>query len=383
MRTGENIYKRKDGRWEARSPIGYTSSGRLRYKYLYGSTYREVKQKKRLYEEQNYSKEIVDCQKNQDVSMLFGDVAKMWLTAFSAVWKPATYSKYENCLRKYILPNWEHRPFMDITQKEYDEFLFELVEKNISCTTANVVLRGIQKYLREKGEVSFQFSIFSTEGQKISIKQVEPLSDAEWQTLLNYSIEHLDGTTLGLLICMYEGVRIGELCALRWKDVDYTKHTLHIRETVQRLQSQHTLPGQPKTYLSFGAPKNGRERWIPIHPQLLVLLKKKNQNVTPEDFILTSSKAIVEPRTFTNRFHKILEICGIRKVHAHLLRHSFASRCVETGIDIKVLSDILGHKTVKITMDRYVHLSMPYKQKQLEMLTFSDCKSRQKKRQSI
>lgn len=384
MRTGENIYKRKDGRWEARVSIGHNIYGKLCYKYLYGSTYREAKQKKQLYERQTTSEKSVVPKKENRRQILFGDVSKLWLNASAPTWKPSTYSKYESCLYKHILPKWELYYVDEITQKKYNELLMELANRNYSTATVNVVLRGIPKYLLEKGERTFPFTISSLFTSTTSLKKTETLSDTEWQTLFHYTTEHLDGTSLGILICMCEGVRIGELCALRWKDVDFSKHTLHIRETVQRLQNKNDMtPGQAKSYLHFGLPKNGNMRWIPIHPKLISLLKQEYQKDFPENFILSNSSKIVEPRTFTNRFHRILKKCGIRKVHVHLLRHSFASRCVEAGVDIKALSEILGHKTVKETMDRYVHLSLKYKQNQLSMLTFSKDKSRQKNRQSV
>ena len=381
MRTGENIYKRKDRRWEARVSVGRNRKGHLKYKSLYAPTYREVKKKKLLFEE-NQRKEVkID---NYEPSLTFKEAAEQWLKSKETQWKPATFHKYENCLRKYLYPQWADFPITKITQKLYNERYKEVAETGHSSASSlvNLILRSIQKDLAVRENVVLSF--LPTQDQKTSThcRKTKNLSDTEWNVLSQYAAKTDDNTALGILICLYEGIRIGELCALRWKDVDCKMHTLHIRETVQRLPNQDAVPGQPKSHLVFGPPKNGKERHIPIHPVLTARFRKEQKQHHPEDFILSGTDKVVEPRTFTNRFHRVLSDCGIRKVNAHLLRHSFASRCVEAGMDIKALSEILGHTSVKITMDRYVHLSHQYKQKQLGLLNFPAASSGQKKRQA-
>lgn len=381
MRTGENIYKRKDGRWEARVPIGHSTTGRLQYKFLYAPTYREVKKKKQLFVEQKTI--IVPPAPAEDLYTVSA-IARLWLANNEPIWRPATYNKYENSLKKYILPKWQNTVITQITQSDYEEWIDELSKKGhpSAVSTVNLVLRSIQRYLLTYKMQSTQFTVIDAQSPLTVCRKTDPLNDTEWSLLSDYALDTPCPTTHGILICLYEGIRVGELCALRWKDIDISNQTIHIRETLHRLPDKTDPSRKHKTCLSFGPPKSGKERHIPIHPVLLPLLAQEKSYHDTDDFIVSGTVHIVEPRTFTNRFHRILKHCGIRKVNVHLLRHSFATRCVEAGIDIKALSEILGHKTVKITMDRYVHLSQQYKQKQLSLLTFHSDNNRQKKRQT-
>ena len=167
-----------------------------------------------------------------------------------------------------------------------------------------------------------------------------------------------------------------ELCALTWADIDLEEQVLHIRHTLQRIQNQNPLPGDSKTVLHIGSPKNKRERSIPLHPQIIPVLAKYKSSYPSSYYLLSGTLSPVEPRRMTRQFKKILKNCGIRDLHFHTLRHTFATRCVESGMQIKALSEMLGHSTVKITMDRYVHLSMSFKQSQITILQFPDSESK-------
>ena len=150
------------------------------------------------------------------------------------------------------------------------------------------------------------------------------------------------------------------------------EQVLHIRHTLQRIQNKEQYFGEPKTVLYLGSPKNKRERTIPLHPQIIPILEKLEKSCYPSDYLLSGNSSPIEPRTMTSRFKKVLKSCGIRDFHFHTLRHTFATRCVESGMQIKALSEMLGHSSVKITMDRYVHLSMSFKQSQITILRFPD-----------
>ncbi|MFR5354891.1 MAG: tyrosine-type recombinase/integrase [Clostridia bacterium] len=104
------------------------------------------------------------------------------------------------------------------------------------------------------------------------------------------------------------------------------------------------------------------------------MLRKIQEKYEPSDYLLSGDFRPTEPRTMENRFKKVLKTCGIREVHFHVLRHTFASQCIESGMDIKALSEILGHSSVKITIDRYVHLTMKFKQHQIMILHFPEKK---------
>ena len=204
----------------------------------------------------------------------------------------------------------------------------------------------------------------------ITVKQVQKplrvLSSIEQQKLSEYLFANLNSCNLGILICLYTGLRIGEICALKWEDISLEEQSLYVHHTMQRLQTSRT--GKSKTTVIISTPKSDCSiRTIPIPNDMLALLQEQKQ---PDNaYVLTgSSHRYMEPRTLQYRFRVIMRRCEIENVNFHVLRHTFATRCVELGFDIKSLSEILGHASVNITLNRYVHPSRELKQKNMDKL---------------
>ena len=151
--------------------------------------------------------------------------------------------------------------------------------------------------------------------------------------------------------------------------------TLFVRLTLQRIQNRNRLDGEPKTRLQMGLPKNKKERAIPLHEQILPVLERTRRLYLPSDYLLSGTSAPVEPRRMSSRFKRILKECGIRNIRFHVLRHTFATYSLESGMRTKVLSELMGHSSVKITMDRYVHLSNEFKAAQINNLQYTDSTS--------
>lgn len=365
MRTGPNIYKRKDGRWEARVLLARKPGGKSRYKYLYAPTYREAARAKTNYES-SLSASIKITSMN---AVSFSEAAKKWLDAFQKKWKPATYNKYVNCLQKYILPEWGAIAVAGITQECYDSLIFRLEESlsGSSLRTVNTVIIGCLRHSLRCVPI-----LCKTPPEKPKNAGLVTLSEPEAARLTAALREHSDLSAVGILLALYSGVRIGELCALRWENICAEQQILHICHTLQRVQIPHAASGHPKTRLQLGPPKNKREREIPIHSDIFIRLQELGQIYPPSAYLLSGTEKPVEPRTMTNRFKRILKDTGIRDIHFHALRHTFATRCVESNISIPALSEMLGHSSIKITMERYVHLSRKFKQGQIEVLKFTD-----------
>jgi integrase len=209
------------------------------------------------------------------------------------------------------------------------------------------------------------------EGKSVSIKQCSKelriLSIKEQDCLYQYLYDNLNERNIGILICLFTGLRIGEICALRWGDISLTEQTLRVRLTMQRIQ---TSPGtDKKTKILIAAPKSSCSvRTIPLPNELVQILSSYEREENA--YVLTGvTEKFVEPRTMQNHFRRITNACGISNVNYHALRHTFATRCVELGFDIKSLSEILGHASVNITMNRYVHPSMETKRKNMMRLS--------------
>ena len=193
------------------------------------------------------------------------------------------------------------------------------------------------------------------------------LSTEEQQKLLVVLLSDIDLPKLGVLLSLYTGMRIGEVCALRWENLDLSDALLSIRETLQRIQDVD-VGSSRKTKIVITEPKSKNSiRVIPL-PSSLIQIARQFQ-AAPKAYILTGRvDKYMEPRSLQYNFKKYIEESGLSDVNYHALRHTFATRCIELGFDVKTLSEILGHTNVNITLNRYVHSSMDTKRANMQRL---------------
>lgn len=369
-KKGENIYKRKDGRWEGRYPIGRNGK-KIRYGYVYAKTYTEAK--KLLL--QKRADTLVDAPKgsaSSPSSVAFSALSEEWLLAIQGMVKDSTIIKYRNLLTCSILPHLGTRTLAEIDYSLLCAFRTELLEHGgrqqnglSEKTTADAlsITKSILKYGLQKKHQIDQTAFLVAGKVKTTLPRV--LSIAEEDRLVSFLLENQELASLGILVCLFTGIRIGELCALTWDDICFDSNTIHIHRTMQRLQ----IPGEEgKTAIRITEPKSQCSiRDIPIAEGLLPLLMQQPHK---EGFLLTGERFhYIEPRTMQNRFHTIMQKCQIQDAHFHTLRHTFATRCIEVGFDVKSLSEILGHANVSITLNRYVHPSMNLKQENMNKLS--------------
>lgn len=227
------------------------------------------------------------------------------------------------------------------------------------------LIRNILRFAIRKGKK------VPCDGTAVQIKnspsQMRIFSKTEQEQLCKYLYDNLTPCNIGILTCLFTGLRIGEICALRWEDFSVKDQTIHVHQTLQRLQSKDTP--EHKTKVVITSPKSMCSlRTIPIPDALLeILIRYKSVD---KGFVLTNSDSIfIEPRTMQNHFKKVLKASGIEKANFHTTRHTFATRCIELGFDVKTLSEILGHATVNITMNRYVHPTLELKRENMEKLS--------------
>lgn len=362
-RKGENIYKRKDGRWEGRYIKEYRN-GKAKYGYVYAPDYAEVKARlKELSAERDKEKEIT-----------FQHVSIDWLESIRPRLKEQSVIMYENLLINHLYPEFEARPVESITRKDVVSFINVLLTmggsngNGLSPSTVEGVLSVFRRILEYASEYK-QCNVIHIEKSlvKQSQKPMRIFSLLEQQKLSNFLTDNLTLTNLGILLCLYTGIRIGEVCALKWEDFSFDEQYLYIHKTMQRIK----IKGDPnhKTTVIISDPKSVCSiRRIPIPDNIfkLIISFKRPGNT----YFLTGFPNIyIEPRTLQNRFKSVIKSCNLEDANFHALRHTFATRCVELGFDVKSLSEILGHASINITLNRYVHPSMETKQKNMNILS--------------
>lgn len=370
-RHGESIWKRKDGRWEARYRIENLTGRKSAYRSVYGSTYEEVKEKRnaaiRAAEKAlNHKPECMSKHANNTPSpeVLFAEAAKQWLEKMANKWKYSTYVKYSNIYKlhlKEILGQCLLSDTLDlgIQEKISDHLLknnlSDSTKKSVFCVANQILMFATKEY-------SVCVPVLKAEISKQNKNLVKTFTKQEQVRILACIYSNLDLFKIALLFCLYTGLRLGELCALKWTDFDCHDGTITVNRTVQRIAVNGHLV---KTMLMETDPKStSSKRVIPLTAEILELLNGLKKD---KPYIFGGDKPL-EPRTMQYRFKKILEEAGVESRNFHIIRHTFATNCVESGMDVKTLSVILGHSDVKITLNRYVHPTMDSKRKQMGRL---------------
>lgn len=366
MKKGENIFKRQDGRWEARYIKGHELSGKIQYGFCYGKTYKEAKEKVTKCKAALISGKPLPSANSRHRFAFYCDE---WLWLRKTKIRESTYIKYDTILEKHIKPKLGGCHPLGITVGIVDAFSKELLDvDNLSVKTVHdilVVLHGILKYTA--AQLPGIIPAVEINYPKESRREMRVLSRDEQARLVRYLLTDTDACKFGVLLMLLSGVRIGELCALKWGNVDLEEETLRITATLQRLHNT-AMESETRTHVVIGAPKSDTSvRTIPLTGYAATLCRQfAVRNAAA--YILTGTENYMEPRALQYRIEKYTKACGLEGVHAHTLRHTFATRAVEVGFEIKSLSEVLGHANTTITLERYVHSSMELKRSNMDKL---------------
>lgn len=287
--------------------------------------------------------------------------------------KRSTCSTYATVIERHICPEFGSRPICGITREDVNSYLYRASFGDDGLSVASVrvivsVLRALFRYAESLGlPVISPDCICRPSG---SGAEARVLSLGEQQRLREHLCRDADSVKLGVLICLYTGLRIGEICAMKWGDINFESGTLSVRRTVQRIKNldYREGSGEGRTKVIFDAPKSrASARCIPIPGFLLELMRQ--HRCSSDCFILTGdAERFLEPRAFQNRYRVILKRAGVEYVNFHALRHTFATNCVNLGFDAKALSEILGHSDVSVTLNTYVHPSVSVKKAYMDLL---------------
>lgn len=293
----------------------------------------------------------------------FNNIIDSWLLQKKVLVKESTYCRYIEIVNIYIRPYFGNMYTYQINNDIVNKYIFNLVHKN---KLNNKTIKDITVLIKQIFKYAYiNLNVVSPKCNKESIKI---LNKEEQEKLEKYLCSNINEINICILLCLYTGLRIGEVCALKWKNIDLDNGILNVTNTILRIKD---LEGNNnKTKVIISTPKSYKSiRNIPIPFEILnylkVLYKKVNND---ENYILTNNLKYLEPRSFYYHYKKITKELELLKYNFHVLRHTFATRCISLGFDYKTLSEILGHSDVKITLSIYVHPSDELKIKSMEKL---------------
>ena len=389
-RTGDNIRRRKDGRYEARAAVGRGEDGKLVYRSIYGRSLDEVMTRRKQFLDGRDPKAFcLPVPRDEDweslkaafedgrISGLYeGTVALAaleWLRAARPEITESTYAQYSFMLRRHIFPMIGRVKTKDLTPARVEEFRRYLLTEGridrktgLSPKSAACVLAVVKQVLEYAQGHGYEVQRIRIHGPRQKKPVISVLAREEQHALEKILRTERNGVAAGIMLSLYSGLRIGEICALKWGDVDLTLRLLSVKRTISRIQETGT-ENESRTKVVIGAPKtDSSRRLIPLNEDLVRYIAPAR--AADSTYFLTGTDEYMEPRAYYARYKKVMERCGLERYNYHALRHTFATRCIESGVDVKSLSEILGHSDVSVTLGRYVHPSLEQKRREMDRL---------------
>lgn len=290
------------------------------------------------------------------------EVSELWKQDKRRFVKSSTIAVYTLHLENHLLPKFGKKKTLQ--EQEVQGFVLECLRKGLSLKSVKdmlIVLKMVVKFGAKHGWLQYQdWNIKYPTEQKG--KELEVLSISHQKKLMQYVTDNFTFRNLGIYICLSTGMRIGEVCALKWSDIDLGTETIHVNRTIERI---YIIEGDKRrTELVIGTPKTKNSiREIPVSKELMKLIRPLKKLMNDDYFVITNEAKPTEPRTYRNYYKQLLKQLGIPDLKFHGLRHSFATRCIESQCDYKTVSVILGHANISTTLNLYVHPNMDQKKK--------------------
>ena len=297
----------------------------------------------------------------------FEEIVVLWQADKKQYVKRSTYSAYSLLVNNHLIPAFAVA--YDVTEDMVQSFVFTKLEQGLSQKSIKdilIVLKMILRFAVKHGfmqhrEIDVKFP---TERER---QELEVLSRSSQKQIMEYVQRHFTFMNLGIYICLCAGLRIGEVCALVWDDIDVESGVINVSKTIQRI---YVIEGGEKhTEVIIDTPKSTNSiREIPIPRDLLKMIKPFKKVVNGRFYVLTNSAQPTEPRTYRNYYKRLMKELDMPKLKFHGLRHSFATRCIESHCDYKTVSVLLGHSNISTTLNLYVHPNMEQKKKCVEQM---------------
>ena len=290
------------------------------------------------------------------------EIALAWKSDKQRYVKQSTYAAYVLILENHILPSFgECRA---LSEQLVQDFVLKKLNSGLSIKTVKdllVVLKMVMKFgVKNKWTDYCEWDIKYPTNE--SHKDIEVLTVEHHKKILDFIQQNFTFRNLGIYISLTTGLRIGEICGLKWEDIDIASGTISVKRTIERI---YIAEGTHKcTKLIINTPKTKNAlRDIPITKELLTMIKPLKRVMNDNFYVLTNDEKPTEPRTYRNYYHRLMKRLNIPRLKYHGLRHSFATRCIESNCDYKTVSVLLGHSNITTTLNLYVHPNMEQKKR--------------------
>lgn len=306
-------------------------------------------------------------------SKTFDDLSKVWLPYHKRFIKESTYSNYINIIDNHLLRDFKDVKLFELSNNQIQDYVIHKCKQgstkgnSLSVKTVKDIMVVLKLLLR------YSFSIGYSNSFDLSVKYPKTTTNqkpmiigkSDIQKIISFIYISDDRRDIGILFGLLTGMRIGEICALRYRDICVKTGYISVNRTLQRIYTKID-----KTKIIESTPKTSSSiRKIPLSKELKSFLDIKNND--KDNFILSNTVNPIEPRLLRNRFNKVLRLNKLQHYKFHALRHTFATRCIEIKIDYKTISALLGHSTINTTLNLYVHPNNSQKKKAINKLTAS------------
>ena len=306
--------------------------------------------------------------------ILYKDWLWYWMQKKKDYIKESTYSNYSNIISNHIIPELGNIKLSNLNNKLIQEYLINKYKTGrldgnggLSYKTIRDIIAVVKSSLKYaiKEEMINNINLDFTYPKIANKDKIYIMPKKDQERLITYIKQNKDTRSLGILLALYSGIRIGELCALQWKDIDFKDNILHINKTLQRIYIKDNKESVSKIIITNPKTHNA-ERDIPLNKGFAHILKK--HQTESNNYILSNCDKWIEPRTYRRYFKKCLDKAKIGQINFHGLRHTFATNCIKLGVDYKTVSELLGHANVNITLNLYVHPQMSQKKKCIDLI---------------
>lgn len=318
--------------------------------------------------------------KTEKPKILYEELANTWLTYKSDYVKESTLANYATIVYNHLIPDFKDLYLQDINHNLLQQYILNKLKSgklvaNTSLSEKTVkdimmVLKSILRYAMDQNVIdSINLTFIYPKNNKK--KKIYIFSKKEQKKITEYILKNMTPKGIGVLISLYTGMRIGEICALKWSDIDFKSNIIHVNKTLQRVYLKD-VNNQTTSSIVISTPKTlNSNRDIPINKEFADIIKtfKKNSN----HYVLTSSLDCIEPRAYRKNFNTMLKKMKVKQINFHSLRHTFATNCISLGIDYKTVSELLGHSDINITLNLYVHPNLSHKKKCMNLIWKNRC----------